>query len=343
MRKTLLLVLSALSLLATTLVGAASQAAPTPYPVVWAVGDLCDAGGRCADVADLIAADSQTDAVLLAGDLAYNDGSRSDFARFHTLFGSKTFADGVTLKARSLVVPGNHEYRDGAVTSPCPYYFVYAGAAKAGSCTGTLAYGDQPWKTRLYPAGASAGTPGAWRILTLNSNYAAEPASAACNAWCSAGGTSTKYSFGLTAAQASSQRSWLASQCRTADANDQGAIVVVHHPALTDGSYRPGTRLGRDLFSVAAANGCEMVMVGHDHLYERFSPRNATGAPSATGTTQFLVGTGGHSPNAAAVNTAVKQWVGAGALRLVLTPTAAEFQFRSVAGAVVDQGTVPLN
>ena len=277
MHKTLLLILTASTAVAATLVGSASQASGTSDPVVWAVGDLCDAGGGCADVADLITADAETDAVALAGDLAYDNGSRADFASFDTFFGSRTFPSGVTIKARSLVSPGNHEYRDGAITDPCPYYFTYVGVAKAGTCTGTLSTGDQPWKLRLYPSGSSGTTAGAWRILNLDSNYAAEPTTS-CNAWCKAGGGSTRYPWGLTAAQASSQRSWLASQCRAADANDQGAIVVVHHPAFTDGSYAPGTRLGRDLFSVAAANGCEIVLVGHDHLYERSRP----GTPPAS-------------------------------------------------------------
>jgi len=338
------LLLAALSSFAAAISLTASSEAATPSgdPVVWAVGDLCDSVGRCAAVADLITADAQTDGVLLAGDLAYDNGSKADFARYDRLFGSKTFADGATLNARSVFSPGNHEYRDGAITSPCPHYFAYVGLAKGGSCTGTLANGNQPWKMRLFPADATSRTPGAWRILTMNTNYASEPSSTSCAAWCRAGGTSTRYSWGLTAAQAASQRSWLASQCSAADSNKQGAIVVLHHPALTDGSYRPGTRLGRDLFATAAANGCEIVVVGHDHLYERFAPRNASGVVSATGTTQFLVGTGGHSPNAGVTKTALKQWVGAGALRLVLTSTSADFQFKSVAGAVIDQGTVPI-
>src|SRR3712207_6107124 len=113
MRKRLALFLAAAATLTTAFVDAPSQAStPTGDPVVWGVGDLCDSAGGCADVARLITQDAQTDAVLLAGDLAYDNGTRADFARFDSLFGSKTFADGVTLKYRSLFTPGNHEYRN---------------------------------------------------------------------------------------------------------------------------------------------------------------------------------------------------------------------------------------
>jgi hypothetical protein len=312
---------------------AATEATVADEPVVWGVGDLCDSLGACTKVADLIRADASTDAVALAGDLAYDNGSKADFARFDTLFGSRQFASGATLKSKSYPSPGNHEYRNHA--SACPHYFTYFGAA-VGECRGVS------WKSRLLPLGATTGTAGAWRVLSLNSNYAAEPTTS-CNTWCKAGGPSTRYAWGLSVTQANAQRTWLADQCRSADNANQGAIVVFHHPALADGSYRPGTRLGRDLFSVAAANGCEIAIVGHDHLYERFSPRNASGAVSSTGLTQFLVGTGGHSPNSAAANNAVDQYVGAGALRLVLTSTGAEFQFKNTAGVIQDSGTVPLN
>ncbi len=340
MRKSLVLLLTALSTVSVTFAGSVSQASPAstgadPDPVVWAVGDLCDSLGACQGVGDLITSDGTTDGVALAGDLAYDNGSPADFKRFDTLFGSQRFPDGQTIRQKSYPVAGNHEQRD--PSQPCPYYYTYFGATLAGTC-------DTPsWKARTLPA---SGGPGSWRVITLNTNYAAEPTSS-CNAWCGAGKVSTRYSSGLTVTEQAKQREFLRTQCRGAQANGQGAIVVYHHPALADGSYTPGTRLGRDLFTVAAANGCEIVLVGHDHLYERFSPRGPSGAPTVKGTTQFLVGTGGHSPNGTnGRNTAVDQWVPptgeGGALRMVLTPVGAKFEMRTTLGTTVDSGTVPI-
>ena len=37
----------------------------------------------------------------------------------------------------------------------------------------------------------------------------------------------------------------------------------------------------------------DVVLNGHDHLYERFDKQDADGRPSPTGIRQFIVGTGG--------------------------------------------------
>src|SRR5262245_15959660 len=73
--------------------GPASSANAAPPPgrtaagdyVVWAVGDVCDnddAPLDCADVAALIAADPQRDAVLILGDAQYNAGTLAEYRRW---------------------------------------------------------------------------------------------------------------------------------------------------------------------------------------------------------------------------------------------------------------------
>jgi hypothetical protein len=37
----------------------------------------------------------------------------------------------------------------------------------------------------------------------------------------------------------------------------------------------------------------ELVLVGHDHVYQRFAPQSATGVADPTGIREFVVGTGG--------------------------------------------------
>ena len=37
----------------------------------------------------------------------------------------------------------------------------------------------------------------------------------------------------------------------------------------------------------------DIVLAGHDHVYERFARQSATGSASPTGPVQFMVGTGG--------------------------------------------------
>jgi hypothetical protein len=48
------------------------------------------------------------------------------------------------------------------------------------------------------------------------------------------------------------------------------------------------------LWDLLYANGADVVVSGHDHLYERFAPQNPDGAADpARGIRQFTVGTGG--------------------------------------------------
>ena len=50
----------------------------------------------------------------------------------------------------------------------------------------------------------------------------------------------------------------------------------------------------RPAFDALHAAGVEMVLSGHEHVYERFAPQKADGtADPARGVRQFVVGTGG--------------------------------------------------
>ena len=81
--------------------------------------------------------------------------------------------------------------------------------------------------------------------------------------------------------------------------------------------------------------GAEVVLTGHDHVYERFAPMDSTGAASATGVRQFVVGTGGanHTSLATiAANSEVRDVSTYGVLRLVLRPGGYDWQFLPEAG-----------
>jgi hypothetical protein len=50
----------------------------------------------------------------------------------------------------------------------------------------------------------------------------------------------------------------------------------------------------RDVYELLFKNGVDVVVNGHDHLYERFFPQDHLGIRSATaGITEYIVGTGG--------------------------------------------------
>ena len=69
-------------------------------------------------------------------------------------------------------------------------------------------------------------------------------------------------------------------------------IVIWHQPRWSSGV----TNLVdvQPFWDLAYRHGAEIVLVGHDHVYERLAPSNASGvADPPNGVRQFTVGTGG--------------------------------------------------
>jgi hypothetical protein len=82
--------------------------------------------------------------------------------------------------------------------------------------------------------------------------------------------------------------------------------------------------------------GADVVLVGHDHHYERFAPQEPSGARNlARGVRQFLVGTGGrgfHPVNTPRPNSEVRNNTTFGVLQLALHPASYDWQFVPEAG-----------
>lgn len=69
-----------------------------------------------------------------------------------------------------------------------------------------------------------------------------------------------------------------------------------HAPLFTAGNYSGKTAM-RSFWQLLYIYGAEIVMSGHDHNYQRFSPQDPRGNSSPTrGIRQFVVGTGGATP-----------------------------------------------
>jgi hypothetical protein len=84
----------------------------------------------------------------------------------------------------------------------------------------------------------------------------------------------------------SPQGRWLARELASQD--ETCTIAAWHHPLHTSGGYNGDEATierAKPLWDAAAAGGVDIVLVGHDHIYERFAPIDDM--------RQFLVGTGG--------------------------------------------------
>jgi hypothetical protein len=105
---------------------------------------------------------------------------------------------------------------------------------------------------------------GAWHILSLNSNIPAHPGSG--------------------------QYEWV-----RADLASSGApctLAYWHHPLFSSGPNGSNPQM-RSIWRLLDDAGVDVVLTGHDHLYERFAPQDADGQPTPSGIRAFVVGTGG--------------------------------------------------
>jgi 3',5'-cyclic AMP phosphodiesterase CpdA len=79
---------------------------------------------------------------------------------------------------------------------------------------------------------------------------------------------------------------WLAKELKKS--SETCAIAAWHHPLHTSGGYN-GDQATIDralpLWTAVDAGGVDIVLNGHDHIYDRFAPIG--------GVTEFVVGTGG--------------------------------------------------
>lgn len=159
---------------------------------------------------------------------------------------------------------------------------------------------------------------GGWRILMLDTDCQASDT-------CTAG---------------SPQLAWLA---RELEANrGRCTLVLGHHPRFSSGPHG-SSDAHQPLWDVLAAGGADLVLWGHDHIYERFAPLDAAGRPDPAGVRAITVGTGGRSPYGLrpepAAGSEVRRAGQAGVLVVTLLPAGYAFSFVTVDGAVADQGT----
>ena len=177
--------------------------------------------------------------------------------------------------------------------------------------------------------GARAGDPGqgyysynlgSWHIVALNSN-------------CSdVGGCGP----------GSAQERWL--RADLAAHPSLCTLAYWHHPRFSSGPHG-GEDAVKALWQALYEHTAEVVLAGHDHVYERFAPQTPSGeADPAAGIRQFIVGVGGGSRHRfdgpPAANSEVRHDDTFGVLKLTLRPTSYEWQFLPVAGGTfADSGT----
>lgn len=146
------------------------------------------------------------------------------------------------------------------------------------------------------------------------------------------------------------QIEWLEADLR-ANADASCTLAYWHHPLYSSGlrSLLPWYRGRRTahLWETLIAHGADVVVNGHEHLYERYPPLDANGERVANGIRQFTVGTGGGNLAERVLNRKHRETLygGYGVLALVLEPNGFRYAFVGADGAVHDasDGPIPCN
>ncbi len=312
---------TALALAATVTLGVLPAGALPTRPV-----DSGRAANSAPTAGSTRAADSASPAFRIAAvaDIACDPASPA----FHSGQGSgqlcraRAVADRISAYAPDLVViPGDLQYDSGTLAA----FRASFGVAYAGLRDRVRAVpGNHEWRTpdaagfRAFFADTQAVRrtwlafdAGPWQVLGLDSN---------CT---EVGGCGSR----------SPQGRWLAHQLATS--TTRCTLAFWHHPRRSSGPHGDEVTAGvRHLWQTVREGGVDIVLNGHDHLYERFATRGGVRA--------FTVGAGGkdhywierRQPESRFIDT-----THFGALILDLRPAGYDWRFVGMGGRILDSGT----
>jgi hypothetical protein len=162
---------------------------------------------------------------------------------------------------------------------------------------------------------------GDWHVIVLNSN-------SACGA--------------ISCAAGSAQEQWLRADLA---ANTKACTLAYwHHPRFNSGLEHGNLTAVGPFWNALYEYGAEIVLNGHEHLYERFAPQtpNAAADP-ARGIRQFTVGTGGAALYAFSStiqpNSERRNNTSYGVLKLTLKTGGYDWEFIPATGSFTDSGS----
>jgi len=270
--------------------------------------------------------------IAAAGDIACDPGSRRFGNGLGTGFDCRQRATSDLLVGggyEAVLALGDIQYEVGAVDAFEASYDASWGRVKSVTrpVPGNHEYHTAGAAGYFEYFGAGAGDPtkgyysyelGNWHVVALNSN---------CEAigGCDAG---------------SAQERWL--RADLAAHPSRCTLAYWHHPRYSSGWH--GSDSSYVAFWQALVDAdADLVLVGHDHDYERFAPQDARGRRDLErGIREFVVGTGGKnlrpftrvSPNSEA-----RDATSLGVLELTLGADAYEWRFRAAVGSFTDSGS----
>lgn len=219
--------------------------------------------------------------------------------------GDNTYPVGAPVEFTDCFHPTWGTFKDRIRPSPGNHDYASAGAEGYYSYFGAQAGPDR----RGYYSFDVAG----WHFISLNSNIAAGVESA--------------------------QHQWLVADL----ANSRATCTMAywHYPVFSSGLHGNIAHMAQ-VFETLHSAGVDVVLYGHDHLYERFAPQTGSAAPDPVrGVRAFVVGTGGASLygfRTIRPNSEIRHGASHGVLRVTLEAESYAWQFVAIGGQVVDAG-----
>jgi len=250
-----------------------------------------------------------------AGDIARCDGTNDE--------ATAALLDGITGTVFTL---GDNVYDDGTATEFANCYHPSWGRHKSRTrpVAGNHDYNTSGATGYYDYFGVAAGPRGkgyysfdlgGWHVIILNSN--------------------------ISRTASSEQIAWLRADLTASTA--QCTMALWHHPRFTSGAHG-NDATQQPFWDVLYELNADVVLVGHDHDYERFAPQTPTGAADPTrGIRQFVVGTGGTTLkpfSTIRANSEFRNSTAWGVIKFDLVPTGYSWSFITTPnGAVLDSGS----
>lgn len=284
-------------------VGAAGAGSPVSYPVIAAAGDIACDPSHA----------------------SFNDGrgTRGECAQRAT---SNRLLQG---RYAAVLTLGDNQYEDGSYDKYLAAYARSWGRVKSVTrpAPGNHEYEDVGAAGYFRYFGRAAGPTGrgyysfslgGWHLISLNSN---------CR---EAGGCDKR----------SAQVRWLRREL--AAHRTTCTLAYWHHPRFSSGQHG-SDRSVAPLWKVLYESRADVVLVGHDHDYERFARLDPAGRVDAKrGVREFVVGTGGRSHHAfesSVIGSEVRDATSFGILALTLKPKSYDWRFVPAVGSFTDRGS----
>jgi hypothetical protein len=208
--------------------------------------------------------------VLAAGDIAYC-GPTPDEETARLLgrergtvlaLGDLAYPSGTPKEFERCYGPSWGRFKDR--TRPVPGNHEYAASDSADGYFGYFGEAAHP------PSGYYSFDLGGWHLIALNSEL------------CDTEGCGPE----------SEQLRWL--QRDLADNRTRCTLAYWHHPRFSSGVEHGSDDVVAPLWDVLYESGADVVLNGHEHIYERFAPQDPDGQlDPGRGIRQFVVGTGG--------------------------------------------------